>query len=62
MRLLPCDDDLSLRGETLQEALDQDRKEGLIPFYVSFDNISLNTGAGGPPVIILCALQFLAKK
>ncbi len=37
MRLLPCDDNLSLRGETLQEALDQDRKEGLIPFYVSLD-------------------------
>lgn len=35
MRLLPCDDDLSLRGDTFQEAIDRDRKEGLIPFYVS---------------------------
>ena len=35
MRLLPCDDDLSLRGDTLQEAIDRDRKDGLIPFYVS---------------------------
>ncbi len=35
MRLLPCDDDLSLRGNTFQEAIDRDRKEGLIPFYVS---------------------------
>ena len=42
MRLLPCDDELSLRGDTLQEAIDRDRKDGLIPFYVSTINQSNN--------------------
>ena len=34
MRLLPVDDSLSLRGETLQEAINKDREDGLLPFYV----------------------------
>ncbi|XP_067941522.1 aromatic-L-amino-acid decarboxylase-like [Watersipora subatra] len=35
MRLLPPDDKYSLRGETLQKAIEKDKKEGLIPFYVA---------------------------
>ena len=35
MRLLPCDDELSLRGNTLRDAIEADKKLGLIPFYVS---------------------------
>ena len=35
LRFLPTDDLLSLRGDTLREAVDRDREEGLIPFYVS---------------------------
>lgn len=34
MRLLPCDEKLSLRGEVLQQAVDKDRENGLIPFFV----------------------------
>ena len=34
LRLLDCDSDFSLRGETLQKAIDEDIKKGLIPFYV----------------------------
>lgn len=49
LRLLDCDSDFSLRGKTLQRAIDEDLKKGLIPFYVcgtfgttcccSFDNM-----------------------
>lgn len=35
LRLLPCDDELSLRGDTLRDAIDSDRDAGLIPFFVS---------------------------
>ena len=34
MRYIECDDELSMRGDTLQEAIDKDRADGLIPFYV----------------------------
>nr|KAG5695921.1 hypothetical protein BaRGS_017359 [Batillaria attramentaria] len=34
LRFLPSDDSLSLRGDTLREAIDRDREEGLIPFYL----------------------------
>jgi glutamate/tyrosine decarboxylase-like PLP-dependent enzyme len=34
IRLLPTDENLSLRGETLRKAIEQDKKDGLIPFYV----------------------------
>lgn len=49
IRLLETDEDFSLRGSTLQKAVDQDKKIGLVPFYVcctygttsccSFDNL-----------------------
>jgi glutamate/tyrosine decarboxylase-like PLP-dependent enzyme len=35
MRLLPCDDKLSLRGDTLRDAIKRDKELGLIPFFVS---------------------------
>ena len=35
MRLLDFDEEISLRGETLQKAIDEDRKNGKIPLYVS---------------------------
>ncbi|XP_008553532.1 3,4-dihydroxyphenylacetaldehyde synthase-like [Microplitis demolitor] len=34
MRLLPVDENCSLRGATLMEAIEKDRKAGLIPCYV----------------------------
>ncbi|XP_061180734.1 histidine decarboxylase-like [Saccostrea echinata] len=49
MRYLSTDDELSLRGHTLQDAIARDKEDGLIPFYVcatlgttgacAFDNI-----------------------
>jgi glutamate/tyrosine decarboxylase-like PLP-dependent enzyme len=36
MRFLPPDEKLSLRGETLKEAVTKDKEDGLIPFFVSF--------------------------
>jgi glutamate/tyrosine decarboxylase-like PLP-dependent enzyme len=35
LRLLPADENLRLRGETLESAIQEDRRNGLIPFYVS---------------------------
>ena len=37
MRYLTTDDDLSLRGHALQEAIARDKEDGLIPFYVNND-------------------------
>ena len=34
---LDLDENFSLRGETLENALAADRESGLIPFYVSAD-------------------------
>ncbi len=34
IHILPSDDKLSLRGETLRKAIEKDKKEGLIPFFV----------------------------
>lgn len=36
MRYIESDDQLSLRGDRLREALRKDRANGLIPFFVSF--------------------------
>ena len=35
MRLLPVDERLSLRGNTFQDAIEEDKRNGYIPFYVS---------------------------
>ena len=35
MRLLDFDENISLRGETLQKAIDEDRENGKIPIYVN---------------------------
>ncbi|ELU18925.1 hypothetical protein CAPTEDRAFT_180248 [Capitella teleta] len=34
LRLLPTDEDLSLRGDTLRNAINEDRENGLVPFYL----------------------------
>ena len=34
MRLLSCDDKLSLRGDSLRQAIEEDKRSGLIPFFV----------------------------
>lgn len=34
IRLLPTDEDLRLRGEVLKKAIEKDKKDGLIPFFV----------------------------
>ena len=41
LRLLPSDDNLSLRGEALRVAVEEDRNNGLIPFFVSSHLIHL---------------------
>ena len=43
LRLLPPDDNLTLHGDTLQKAIDQDRRDGLIPFFVS-ENTAIDWG------------------
>lgn len=35
LRLLPADEKLRLRGDVLERAIQEDRRNGLIPFYVS---------------------------
>lgn len=35
MKYIESDDELSMRGEALLEAITNDRAEGLLPFYVS---------------------------
>ena len=34
IKLLKTDEKYSFRGDTLQQAIEEDRKAGLIPFYV----------------------------
>ena len=34
IRLLPTDDTFGLTGSTLQQAMEEDTRRGLIPFYV----------------------------
>ncbi|XP_075859751.1 histidine decarboxylase isoform X2 [Microcebus murinus] len=34
MRFLPVDDDFSLRGEALQKAIEEDKRQGLVPVFV----------------------------
>lgn len=34
MRYIEADDDLSMRGDKLLEAIQRDRAKGLIPFWV----------------------------
>jgi histidine decarboxylase len=34
IRLLPTDENLQLRGDTLRKAIEQDKRDGLIPFFV----------------------------
>lgn len=41
MRCLESDENLSLRGKTLEETIKRDREQGLIPFFVSIYNISM---------------------
>jgi hypothetical protein len=43
LRLLPADENLRLRGETLECAIQEDRRNGLIPFYVSIRKIRINS-------------------
>ena len=35
LRLLPTDDEHRLRGDALEKAIELDRQQGLIPFFVS---------------------------
>jgi glutamate/tyrosine decarboxylase-like PLP-dependent enzyme len=42
LRLLPADENLRLRGETLELAIQKDRSNGLIPFYVSMLTLHIN--------------------
>lgn len=34
IRFLPTDEQLSLRGDTLKQAIQEDRRRGLVPFMV----------------------------
>lgn len=35
MKAIPSDEKFAMRGSALQEALERDKAEGLIPFFVS---------------------------
>lgn len=41
VRLLETDEKFSLRGETLQRAIEKDREAGLIPFFVRSHNFTI---------------------
>lgn len=41
MKYIESDDELSMRGETLLEAITQDRADSLLPFFVSILEILL---------------------
>ena len=45
IRLLDYDSDYSLRGETLQKAIEEDIQKGLIPFYVSWRGLLFEKNA-----------------
>lgn len=62
MHLLPADEQFSLRGHTLQEAVEKDRLSGLIPFYVRYHSFillvrlyNLSTQWNDRVVLQLCA-------
>jgi len=40
MRYIEADEELSMRGKLLREAIDDDIKQGLVPFWVSFLSFS----------------------
>ena len=40
IRYIESDDNLSLRGDKLKEAIDADRENGYVPFFVSFSTVS----------------------
>ena len=42
MRFIEADENLSLRGAALKEAIEEDIKNGLIPFWVILYNFSKN--------------------
>lgn len=44
IRFLPADDQLSLRGDALKQAIQEDRRRGLVPFMVSNLHFLFNTG------------------
>lgn len=54
MKYIESDDELSMRGETLLEAITQDRADGLLPFFVSFRNFIIN--------IVKIKLHFISFK
>jgi hypothetical protein len=47
MRYIESDQDLTLRGDRLLEAIAKDKDKGLIPFFVSTDDFSV---AGNRPL------------
>ena len=42
LRYIESNDELSMRGAPLAEAIAQDKEKGLIPFFVIFQLMSLN--------------------
>jgi hypothetical protein len=44
MHKLNSDENFSLRGKTLSEAIENDKKEGLIPFFVRMSKGTLLLG------------------
>jgi len=54
LRLLAADENLRLRGETLERAIQEDRDKGLIPFYVS----TASTDFLG--LVLLCEFMYTA--
>ena len=40
LRYIESDENLSLRGDKLKEAIKKDRENGLVPFFVSIGNFS----------------------
>lgn len=58
MRYIEADEELSMGGKLLREAIEDDIKQGLVPFWVS--SISLSLYLSFSPCISL-SLFFLSK-
>lgn len=46
MKFLPVDEHFSLRGKTLRRAIEEDRKRGLVPVFVSLFSCSWGLASG----------------
>uniref|UniRef100_A0A182SV89 Histidine decarboxylase n=1 Tax=Anopheles maculatus TaxID=74869 RepID=A0A182SV89_9DIPT len=54
MRFIESDDQLSLRGDALRDAIEEDIKQGLIPFWVSMVGVWRSMTICASPSVVKC--------